>query len=408
MRTTLHRASRWRDGLWLLPILGLGAPVGCATGSGLELQSSQRLAAEVRTVLGAERPSPEYHRVRSRLQEGGPEVDGVLVGLIQDTRARTEARADALVLLADRRSPVALPTLERALLYDNERLRSAAVLGLNRLAGTSEMAVELIRRATYDRSRTVRMNALQSLDVRQIETIRAVLERESDPEVRRVGLQLVSLAESRGAALSPDRRGVLRTAAGEDEPQLVFRPFEIDSVADLARGDLRIELPSGRDIPLVASVQVMANVVPAFFSHDRSSVVVEDNGEIRVVNVGTRDGWSLGAGIAPRPIPFTHHFVFLREAEAGRTRTPVGTEIVYDVYRAAFSGGDAEVIGTVRAVARPDRRGGESPVRWMAVSEVEEGFVLRGEGVETLALPPAVFRPAQSQDLDAAQSSADS
>jgi HEAT repeat protein len=65
----------------------------------------------------------------------GPEVDAVLVALARDPRARPVARANALVLLADRGSPIAFTTLQRALLTEEvEMLRSAAVLALQRLA----------------------------------------------------------------------------------------------------------------------------------------------------------------------------------------------------------------------------------------------------------------------------------
>jgi hypothetical protein len=392
MNTRSMIRSGWRCGARMLPALLLTTG-GCMGGAAMEVQSPQRLAVEIRSVLGAERPSPEYHRARLRIQEMGPEVDWILVGVIEDRRARVEMRADALILLADRRSPIAIPTLERALRYDNERLRSAAVLGLSRLAPTSEFAGDLIRRATSDRSRAVRMNALHSLDVTDIETLRAVIEREQDREVRHVGLQLVSLAEARGAPLVADRRGALRTAAGETEPQIVFRPVVTDSATEVASGDLRLELPDGPDIPLAASARVVGNVVPAFFSPDRSAVVFEDDGQIRVVDVGSREQVTVGPGIAPRPIPFTHHFVFLREVAGGRRQEAEGTAILYDVFRGSFGGDEPERIGQLRAVADPQRHGAESPVRWMVVAEGSEGFVLRGDSLETFTLPGPVLGP---------------
>src|SRR5690606_11235838 len=164
-------------------------------------------------------PSQRYQSERDRLLRMGPELDSILVAVAADRRARIEARGDALILLAERQSPEALPSLRTALQdQTNERLRSAAVLGLDRLAPSSEQALELIRLAAEDRSRMVRLNALQSLDIGEVETIRRVLERESDPEVRQVAFQLVALAEARGAPLVPDRRGVLRTVTSENGP----------------------------------------------------------------------------------------------------------------------------------------------------------------------------------------------
>jgi hypothetical protein len=277
----------------------------------------------------------------------GPDLDVILIGLIGDTRARTEARADALILLADRGSPLALPTLSSALQYDNERLRSAAVLGLNRLA--DPVADELIRRATYDRSRTVRLNALQSLDIQDVETIRQVLLRETDREVRLVGMQLIALAEARGAPLAPDFRGSLRTMSGENEPQIVFRPFVTDSTARVSRGDLRIELPELPDIALAAGAVSVANVVPAFFSPSRAHVVFESNGQIGVADIDDRTIRWVAAGIAPRPIPFTNKFVFLREREIPPAFEARGRRLVYDVNLASFEAAEYERIGELNA-----------------------------------------------------------
>lgn len=383
----------------VLLLLGAAALGGCATTSLMDLPPSQRLHAEVRAVLGRDWPSAEYQRVRMRLQQMGPEVDTILVNIIQDPRARTAARADALVLLADRGSQLALPTLRSALQNENEQLRSASVLGLNQLAGTSEQAMELIRLAAEDRDRTVRLNALQSLDIRDVETIRRVLLRENDPEVRKVGLQLVSLAESRGAPLVADRRGALRTASDETQPQIVFRPVTADSAAEVAFGDLRIELPAGRDIPLASSAQVVANVVPAFFSPDWSSVVTEAEGRIRIIDIESRTARTLGEGIAPRLIPFTYHFVFLREQPDSRVRTEEGTQIIYDVLRGSFLNSEVEQLGQLTAYAREEVHGGESPARSMVVSELGDGFVLRGEFLETFPLPAPVWSPASIEDV---------
>ena len=375
---------------WLLP-LGVLLAVGCSGRGSVEISAPQQLTAEVRAVLGSDWLSPEYHRSRSRLQQMGPEVDSVLVDLVEDARARPEARADALVLLADRSSPLALPTLDRALQYDNERLRSAAVQGLSRLMGTSNLALELIRRATGDRSRTVRMSALQSLGAGEVDVIRKTLERERDPEVRQVALQLVLLAESRGAALARDERGSLRSAAGEGEPQIVFRSVSHDEASSVASGDLRVELAEKPDIPIAASATVVADVVPAFFSPDRAAIVVEDDGEIRVFDVGTAQSRTVGRGIAPRLVPFAYQFVFLREKERSRPAGSIETTIVYEVYRSSFSTSDPELIGELTARTRGDVNAGESPVRWMVVDEVADGFQLRGDNVDTFKLPTPVW-----------------
>src|SRR5690606_8358399 len=107
-------------------------------------------------------------------------------------------------------------------------------------------------------------------------------------------------------------------------------PVTYDSVTSVARGDLRLELPDGPDIPLAASALVVADVVQAFFSPDRSAVVVESGDEIKVVEIKTRAVRSVGPGVVPRPIPFTQDFVFLRERHRERMQTLEGLELVYD------------------------------------------------------------------------------
>jgi hypothetical protein len=351
------------------------------------------LESEVRSILGMPQGSPEYQAERARLVEMGPEVDPILVEISLDRRTRITAREDALLLLADRRSPSALPTLRTALQNANERLRSAAVIGLKQLAADSEPALELIRFAAEDPSRRVRLSAIQSLDIRDVETIRRVLERETDPGVREVAFQLVSLAEARGAALTRDARGALRTATSVTEPQIVFRPSRMDSVARVSVGDLRIELPDGPDIPISSTAQVVANVVPAFFSPDRSLVVAEAEGEIRVYHIASRTVRSVGRGIAPRLIPFSNEFVFLREESSLLDPMTEVRTIDYSVFRSSFTMPAIERVGGLVAVAQSSLNGGASPVRWMVVAEAGEGFVLSGQNFAPFPLPRPVPSP---------------
>lgn len=353
-----------------------------------------QFSMQIREILAAEWSTPEYYDALTRLEEMGPEVDAVLVQLARDPEANTTARANAMILLADRNSPAALPILGRAILAEEiPRLRSAAVIGLNRLADTSRLASSMIKTAIGDPARSVRLNALQALDIREVETIRRLLETERDREVRAVAIQLVAIAESRGAPLDRDRRGALRTTGTDSDPAIVFRPSDLHPVAGYASGDLRIELPKHPDIPLTSSAEVVSRVVPAFFSPDRARVVYEAGREIRVVDLSSRETISLGPGIAPRPIPFSGDFVFLREHEDGRLLDGDETRIHYWVYRSTFSGEPPELVGEMTATVRPSVRGNYSPVRWMVVGETPEGFVLRGEGISAFPLPSPVWRP---------------
>lgn len=391
MKEGVFRKMKFAPTSAVLSVLGVVAAAGCSSRPSIETATPAQLSTEVRSVLGNDWRSPEYHNARNRLRAMGPEVDSVLVSLAEDAQARTEARADALVLLADRQSPLALPVLERALQYDHERLRGAAVQGLSLLSGSSNLAVELIRRATLDRSRTVRMHALQSLYVQDVETVRTVLAREVDPEVRQVALQIAILAEARGAPLARDARGAFRTSAADAAPQIVFRPVHMDDATGVSRGDLRLELHDRPDIPLSASATAVNGVVPAFFAPDRSAVVVEDDGVIRVVDVNSGNVRTVGPGLAPRPVPFTYEFLFLREVDRNRSPGSPETMVAYEVYQTSFGAGTPQPIGQTVAVVRGDHLGGESPVRTMVVAEFGDGFVLRAQNFHTFAIPIPVW-----------------
>lgn len=379
-------------GQLLLAVAAVVLLSGCGPRRVAEMSGPAHVTIQIREILATEWSTPQYSDAMTRLDEMGPEVDAVLVQLAADPSAKTAARANALILLADRNSPAALAALRRAILTEEiPRLRTAAVIGLNRLADTSQAAARMIKTAITDPARSVRLNALQGLDIREVETLRAVARTDRDREVRAIARQLVAIAESRGAPLEYDRRGALRTTGTDEDPVIVFRPVRVESVAGYATGDLRIELPKNPDIPLTASAEVVGRVVPAFFSPDRSRVVFEGEREIRVVDLGSRETISLGHGIAPRPIPFTQEFVFLREHDTGRTVGEEGTRIHYWVYRSTFSGEPPELVGEMTATLQPELRGNYSPVRWMVVGETQEGFVLRGSGISPFPLPGPVW-----------------
>jgi hypothetical protein len=376
----------------LLPaLITLG---GCLHRRPAPLSESAQFQLTVLELLSEDETTARYHEMRSRVQDMGPEVDAVLVALARDRAVNAVVRSNALILLAERRAPGAFAVLERALMSDQPtRLRAAAVLGLQRLLASTPDAMRLIRGALQDPSRTVRLNALTALDVTDVETIRAMLAKERDREVRQVAMQLVAIAEARGAPLAADRRGALRTTSGELDAQIVFRPGQTDPATGISLGDLRLELPGALDIPLSSSTRAMGGVVPAFFSPDHAQVVFEDDGEIRVIEIPTRSIRSLGRGIAPRVIPFSNNFVFLREVAAvGDGQAP---ELRYAVYRADFAGGPAQEIGELRAFIPAGAPAGYSPVRRMVVAETLDGSVLRGEGISTFLLPVMTDEPAR-------------
>jgi len=351
----------------------------------------QRLVWEATRVLNVEEPSPAYYRQRARLEVMGPELDEALAFIINNPRAKLPVRINAVTLLADRSGRSAATQLRGVLTGSRtDELREAAAAGLQRFAADSPFVKQVLRAALQDPSSGVRLAALQGMDVDDVAHVRAQLRREENAQVRTVARQLVMLFESRGASLEADARGDLRTFGEDSIPRIVFHPVSRDTAARTRTGALWVEVPGRSLVPVAPSVLVVNDVVPAFFDPQRRLVVYEADGQVQVRDLASGASRTIGAGVAPRPVPFTDRFVFLREAPGAVT--PAGVK-QYVVVRADFAGGAPEAIGTLQAVSRGDRWGGATPVRAMVVGEGHEGFMLRGDGVTPFVLPGPSDRP---------------
>lgn len=351
------------------------------------------LVNQVVRILNVEEPTPAYYRERIRLEGMGPELDAVLASLVQDESADDHVRANAAVLLADRAAPGTVDLLRRQLSASaSDVLRAAAVRILQRYAADSAGARNALRAAAGDRSATVRLNVLQRLDVEDAPLVRSLLARETDPQVRTIARQLLELLEARGARLVRDARGNLRSSGRENTPQIVFHPTWADSVGGVEVGALWVELPGGASlVPLAQDVEVVDEVVPAFFDPNRSIIVYEAGREVRIRDLRSGETRALGPGMAPRVIPFTEYVVFVREVPGGRREDERGAVIEYEVMRASFSMGGPQPIGRLEARVRPAAHSGASPVRWMVVGEGRDGFVLRAPGVTPPFVLPGPF-----------------
>lgn len=354
------------------------------------------LVGQVVRILRVEEPSPAFYRERARLEAMGPELDAVLFALAADPSVDESVRANALVLLADRRAPGSLSLLRRQLAASpSDVVRAAAVRGLQRFAPDSAAARNALRAAVGDPSAAVRLNVLQRMDVEDAPLVRAQIAREPDGQVRTIARQLLELLEARGAPLARDERGDLRASVREGAPQLVFHPSSwADTAAGVETGALWIELPNASLLPLAQGVEVVGRVVPAFFDPTRGAVVFEAGREIRVRDLRTGETTTVGPGIAPRAIPFTPYFVFAREVPGGRVAEPGGgTLALYHLFLGAFAGGEPLRVGGLEARMHPGVRGGASPVRMMVVGEARDGFVLRAPGMTPVPLPVAAPAP---------------
>jgi hypothetical protein len=378
--------SLWRRMLMLPVLLGLGA-CGIRAPS-LSVPSPGELTTRVRTLLSSDERSLDFRRARVELEDLGPDVDTALVSIAYDRTARGVVRANALLLLAERRAPDALAALQWALFNANDEvIREAAVLGLNRYVAESTEAQNAIRSAVADPSPRVRLNALQSLDVHDINAIRSLLRTERHPLVREIAVQFLAISESRGAPLLAQANGVFRTAGFDEQPRLVLRPDSTDARFGYVRGELGVEWPGGGYLPLAYDVEMVHHVLPAFLSPDRSVAVMEAGRHIVIRDLERREAMYLGAGMAPRAIPFSDAFVFVRERGPQPQRAAAAGEMVYEVYRATFDGSAPERLGEMRLGATPNPESPFSPVQWMAISESPEGWVIKIGGMPVFHAP---------------------
>lgn len=396
-RTPAHRPALRRARLAAL-VAALALASGCV---GLFRRTPppqygfQRLVWEVTRVLNVEEPSPAYYRQRARLEVMGRELDEALVYIINNPRAQLPVRINAVTLLADRSGPNASLQLRSVLVSSRvDELREAAAAGLQRFAADSPFVKQALRAALQDPSGSVRLAALQGMDVEDVGFVRAQLRREENGQVRTVARQLVTLFEARGASLETDERGDLRTAGGDSVPRIVFHPASGDAVARTRVGALWVEIPGRSLVPIAPAVPVVNDVVPAFFDPQRRAVVYEADGQIQVRELGSGASRVVGPGIAPRPVPFTDRFVYLREVPNSRRASGGVTALHYVVMRGSYDGGAPEAVGSLQATARADGIGGDTPVRGMVVGEGHEGFILRGDGITPYVLPGPNDRPA--------------
>ncbi|HEY7771154.1 HEAT repeat domain-containing protein [Longimicrobium sp.] len=376
-------------------LAGMWALGGCVLwgGPGATRHGSRPMMPDVRRVLDVDEPSPAYFRARARLEVLGPELDAILIGLVEDAEADENVRANAIALLAERRAGGSLDLIRRQLAGSpSDVVRAAAARALQRFLPDSAGARNALRAAAGDPSSLVRLMVLQRLDVEDAPLVRTMVARDDNAEVRTIARQVLELLEARGAPLTRDPRRDLRTSGPEGAPTIVFHPAWADSLGGVQVGALWVEARGSTSlVPLGQQVEVVGNVVPGFFDATRSVVVFEADREIRIRDLRTGNTLTLGPGVAPRVVPFTGGFVFVREV-AGARRQLGGdaTELDYEVLRASFSGAAPEVIGRITATARPEVRRGASPVRWMVVGEGADGFVLRGPGITPFALPGPV------------------
>lgn len=346
---------------------------------------------ELTRLLDAEVLAPERERQIRAMDSAADPLPPRLADVVADPAAPPFARGNALLMLGEARSARELPVFALALRSSDMNVRAAAATALEGyLQVLPEAATRLLRRALRDEDPWVQARALQSLGARDPGILRGYIPLAPNEELRAIARSLLQLAEERGAPLAqemaqgaavPDQL-VRHTSGGHG---LVFRTERAWQQWGAAEGRLLLVQPGGDTVRVADGVEAVAGVVPAFFSPDERWLVYEADREIRVRDVRSGADRAVAAGVAPRPLPFSERFLYLRPGavEAGQN----GYVVEYTVLAAPFAGGEPERLGSLRARTSTQAFGNYSPVRWMRVQEDGERFFLVGEGIDRFPLP---------------------
>lgn len=342
-------------------------------------------------------PLPQARRdsIDAYVAEHGRHADELLAQAAEDPGAPVGVRINALLVLSERTAVLQLPVFRAALDDRDERVRAMAVSAMRRFMETRpDDALQLARRGLRDPSPDVQAQALHVVGERDAALLRDYERTAATTELRTIARDLVRVAEERGAPLSGrDGGGVL----GRDTPHgytLTFTARTHWPRWDAAVGDVSIERP-GAPTVTITDVEAVAGVVPVFLSPEGEHAVYERGRQVVVRTLGSGAERVLGPGIAPRGLPFTDRFVYVREQPGARTEVRHVTRIRYDVVMGGFAA-DAEdaVLGDITALATFERHGGYASVRWMRVEDRGGTFFLAGEGTDTFTLPDP-FGPTQ-------------
>lgn len=354
--------------------------------------------------------APDRLAALGALEDSLRDFDARLARLVADSTMQPVVRANAVLLLGERRATHHLLAFWIALESPDVRVRGATAVALRGIINADERAgLRLARRALRDPEASVQARALEALADTDVDLLREYLASGPAPDVAKVATDLVRIAEERGAPLAraaagdgvgPSGPHVGAKAAGGDDgaalvlsrtsasgPRVEFRALRHWPQWDAAVGELAIAPPGAAPVVVASEVEVVRGVVPAFFSVDGRFVVYETAREIRVRDLATGEERELGPGIAPRVVPFSDWFVFLREDPEGRQEDGDGAVLRYAVLRGSFTGQEVEEIGTLGATPSMGEHGYYSPARWMRVRERDGVFTLEGKSLGTFRLP---------------------
>lgn len=316
-------------------------------------------------------------------------MDEQLAQAAEDSYAPSDVRVNALLILSERNATQQLIVFRTALDDDDVRVRAMAVSAMRRFFEIRpEAALQIASMGLQDPSPDVQAQALHAIGEREPSLLRTYMADAASAELRTVALDLLRVAEERGASLAADTTtGTLRRVTTHGFT-IRYTPRQRWPQWEAALGDVIIERAGAAPITLT-EIEAVAGVVPVFFSPAGDYVVYERDRQIVVRSVATGEERMEGPGVAPRVLPFTNTFVYMRELEQARTEARQQTRLRYEVLIAPFDAGagDRQVIGSAGAATSFDVHGSYSPVRWMRVEERGGVYYLVGEGMDIVTLP---------------------
>jgi len=154
-----------------------------------------------------------------------------------------------------------------------------------------------------------------------------------------------------------------------------------------AVGSVRVE-GAGIAAFTLMGMEAVAGVMPVFFSVDGVHAVYERERAIYVRNLKSGTERLVASGVAPRALPFSESFVYMREVPGSIVAVREKTRIRYEVMRVPFAeAAEPTLLGATGVMTTYDAFGNYSPVRWMRVEERAGNYFLIADGLEMFALP---------------------
>lgn len=322
--------------------------------------------------------------------EHGAATNYLLAEAAVDPDAPVAVRVNALGVLARRHDDSQMHVFRTALDAEDVRVRASAVAAMRELiTAYPREATRIARMALSDSAPEVQAQALQVLSDREIDVLREYIPRAPNAELRAIAQDLVTLAEQRGAPLRPDTVSGVLTRDTPGGFRISFTPARRWPDWNAAVGTVRVSKDDST-LHVIDGIEVVGGVIPVFMSPDGRHVVFERDRHIFVRNLADGIEVTAGPGIAPRVLPFTQEFVFLREKPEDATEKREETQLAYDVFSAPFDPPRTLVpglIGATTATVSFGRNGAYSPVRWMRVEERAGSFYLTSSHMEIVSLP---------------------